>query len=203
MITRLSLDGYGAKRENFSPKTPNMGGGSGPHPVARITRLSLDGYGARRSGSFSGKTPHTGGGSSGSHPVLKITRLSLDGYGTRRVGSFAGRLQATSQQPSRSHKEEKQGFLWHHSLNREPKKEILKVVREIEKVEKKIKVASKEPELNYYELFSLQKELDILLKKREEWLTFLSTLVKPELTYVNKSFSIQKILLFLELLDDI
>lgn len=88
-ITRLSLDGYGARRAgSFSGKTP--GAPSGPHPVGEITRLSLDGYGAKRTGSFSGRA----GSSSGPHPVGVITRLSLDGYGARRAGSFAGKNQS-------------------------------------------------------------------------------------------------------------
>lgn len=58
MITRLSLDGYGAQRaRDFSGKTPDLGGGNGPHPVGIVTRLSLDGYGARRTGSFFGRAP--------------------------------------------------------------------------------------------------------------------------------------------------
>lgn len=97
-ITRLSLDGYGAKRANFTAKTPHVGGSSGPHPVGKITRLSLDGYGSRRAGSFSGKTPHVGGGS-GPHPVSKITRLSLDGYGAKRATSFGGRSPAPPAPP--------------------------------------------------------------------------------------------------------
>ncbi len=47
MITRLGLDGYGARRAgSFAGKT--IAGGP-------ITRLSLDAYGARRAGDFTGK----------------------------------------------------------------------------------------------------------------------------------------------------
>lgn len=81
-ITRLSLDGYGAKRGG-----PFSGKAGQSHPVDTITRLSLDGYGAKRAGSFAGKTAD--GGST--HPVGIITRLSLDGYGARIVGDFTGK----------------------------------------------------------------------------------------------------------------
>ena len=53
-LTRLSLDGYGARRAgSFAGRS--LAGGE--HPVALITRLSLDGYGARRAGSFGGRSP--------------------------------------------------------------------------------------------------------------------------------------------------
>lgn len=53
--TRLSLDGYGARRYgSFAGKTS-----SATHPVGILTRLSLDGYGVRRYGSFAGKTAST------------------------------------------------------------------------------------------------------------------------------------------------
>lgn len=52
-ITRLSLDGYGARRAgSFADRA---------RPVGRITRLSLDGYGARRAGSFAGRAAVDGG----------------------------------------------------------------------------------------------------------------------------------------------
>ena len=51
--TRLSVDGYGARRAgSFAGKVASE---SGPHPTGIITRMSLDGYGARRAGSFAGK----------------------------------------------------------------------------------------------------------------------------------------------------
>lgn len=53
--TRLSLDGYGARRYgSFAGKTS-----SATHPVGILARLSLDGYGVRRYGSFAGKTAST------------------------------------------------------------------------------------------------------------------------------------------------
>ena len=52
IITRLSLDGYGARRAgSFTGKD----GTPPPSTVGRITRLSLDGYGAKRAGSFAGR----------------------------------------------------------------------------------------------------------------------------------------------------
>lgn len=88
-ITRLSLDGYGARRAgSFAGKA--SGAGSGNHNPGTITRLSLDGYGAQRVGSFAGKEPETPSGA-GTHNPGTITRLSLDGYGVGRVGSFAGK----------------------------------------------------------------------------------------------------------------
>lgn len=53
-LTRLSLDGYGAKRAgSFAGKEATTP--SSPHTPGRITRLSLDGYGVKRAGSFAGK----------------------------------------------------------------------------------------------------------------------------------------------------
>jgi hypothetical protein len=53
-LTRLSLDGYGARRAgSFAGRGPV----ESAHPVGIITRLSLDGYGARRAGSFAGRSP--------------------------------------------------------------------------------------------------------------------------------------------------
>ena len=85
IITRLSVDGYGAKRAgSFAGKAASA---DGPHTPGRITRLSLDGYGAKRHGSFAGKETEGGG----PHPVGRITRLSLDGYGVKRAGAFGGK----------------------------------------------------------------------------------------------------------------
>ena len=53
MITRLALDGYGARRVGSfagKPATADTG-----RTIGVITRLSLDGYGARRVGAFAGK----------------------------------------------------------------------------------------------------------------------------------------------------
>lgn len=72
--TRLSLDGYGAKRAgSFVGKQLSV---SSTHPVGKITRLSLDGYGARRTGVFGGKEDSDHGGMmSGSYiPVLRPRR---------------------------------------------------------------------------------------------------------------------------------
>jgi len=53
-ITRLALDGYGAKRTGtFAGKEASAGGG--PHPVGILTRLTLDAYGGKRAGNFGGK----------------------------------------------------------------------------------------------------------------------------------------------------
>ena len=66
-ITRLGLDGYGARRAgSFAGKEDAT---VGPHPVGVITRLSLDGYGAKRAGSFAGKT--------GTEPVVDDAIVGL------------------------------------------------------------------------------------------------------------------------------
>ena len=61
ILTRLSLDGYGARRAgSFAGKTPS--GPGGPHPVGIVTRFGLEGYGVRRIvvNGFAGKTPDGG-----------------------------------------------------------------------------------------------------------------------------------------------
>ena len=50
IITRLSLDGYGARRAGSFAGRDLVS-----RPVGIITRLSVDGYGARRAGSFAGR----------------------------------------------------------------------------------------------------------------------------------------------------
>ena len=55
--TRLSLDGYQARRTgSFAGRGPVITP-IPDHPVGVITRLSLDGYGVRRAGSFAGRSP--------------------------------------------------------------------------------------------------------------------------------------------------
>ena len=55
--TRLSLDGYQARRTgSFAGRGPVITP-IPDHPVGVITRLSLDGYGVRRTGSFAGRSP--------------------------------------------------------------------------------------------------------------------------------------------------
>lgn len=98
-ISRLGPAGYGISRNgSFAGKTPDAGGGSGPHPVDRVTRLGAWGHDTRRTGSFAGKTPSSGGGS-GPHPVNRITRLGMWGHNTQRAGPFAGKTSTTAVAP--------------------------------------------------------------------------------------------------------
>ena len=54
MKTRLSLDGYGARRAGGFVGKPATADAA--RTIGVLTRLALDGYGARRVGSFAGKT---------------------------------------------------------------------------------------------------------------------------------------------------
>ena len=85
MITRLTPDGYGGRRNgSFAGKSAS----GGTHPVLRITRLGYEGYGVRRNTTFADKGSWVG---SGTHDVGIITRLGPDGYGVRRAGDFSGK----------------------------------------------------------------------------------------------------------------